>query len=311
VYYPTQASLIIDDKVVGKCARSVYFEKTNVEKEKYNARTIRTFELGNLFEAHEIRNYQNLGIYVDDHVKFSFPVNGISISGEADCIVILDGKYVGVEFKTSYGESFIRQHIRGYKRNPRKDPQIHLVNPLQSSPKIDHLLQVALYLYYFKLLLPTFSAVSIDEWRMVYFAVDYKVGAEYVVTLEENGGLHRLVVKKVYTFLRDGENTKVEDILIKDIYVEHIIERFLYIQKHIENKRIPPADYDYTSEKPDWRCNYCSYLWVCKNLEPTECSDDLVEIARPQIEVSKHADMLRGLCVHGNDDSANGKVAEA
>jgi len=282
IYYPTQASCVIDGKVVGKCARAVYFEKTNVEKSKLTSRTIRTFEFGNLFEKQEIYNYQKLGIYVDDHVKFSFPMANILISGEVDCIVILDGKYIGVEFKTSYGESFLRQHIKGYKRNP-KEPQVHLVNPLQSSPKIEHLLQVGLYLYYFTTILPTIAPLSIDEWRMVYFAIDYKIGAEYKTQLAKYGSMHKLQCWKIYT-IDEGNNEYElnEEILLKDIFVEHIIDRFVYIQQHIDKKIVPKADFDPST--PDWQCAYCQYHWVCKELPTNELPDSIVNVARPQLQ---------------------------
>ena len=279
IYYPTQASIIIDNKPCGKCARSVYFEKTNVERQKYSDRTLRTFEFGDMFENMEIKNYQKLGIYVDDHVKFSFPVDNIYISGESDCIVILDGQYVGVEFKTSYGEGFIKQHVKGYKRKP-SDLQPHLVNPLQPAPKLDHLLQAGIYLYYFSKVFPKISHIQINQWHLIYFAVDYKIGAEYVLELEENGGLHRLKCKKIYTLLEESEDQNVEEVYLKDIYIEQVFERYKYIENYIQKQVVPPADYDYNNEK-EWRCNYCQFKWVCINLPQTECSDSYLNIIRP------------------------------
>jgi hypothetical protein len=277
-FYPTQASYLFSDgTLIGQCARKVYLEKTGVSPSKLSARAYRIFDFGNIFEEHEINNYKKLGVYVKDHVKFGFPFGkdmNLLLSGEADVIAKIDDKYIGVELKTSYGHSFISQHIKGYKRNPKKNDQYHIIDPLQSAPKAEHLLQVALYLYFFDVYAPKNGiATKISDWRIIYMARDMLIGAEYKVWLEEVSGDYVVKTKKIFSTEVGDMN---EDIKLRDIYVGGILNRYEFIYEHIKNKIVPTSEY---SINDDWQCKYCKYLDLCKSIGSNSVPD-MLDVAR-------------------------------
>jgi len=191
--------------------------------------------------------------------------------------VILDGKYVGVEIKSGHGYNFLKQHVTGYKRKPTKNSQPHLIDQTQSSPQPEHLLQAGLYLLYTETMMPLLNGIKIDEWRLYYRAVDNKVGAEYQLLLEENGGLHRVKVYKLY--ISSDESDKFDDyeeIQIKDIYIEQVIDRFKRTYLYIQDNVIPRADYG----KGDWQCDYCPYQELCKKLPQEDTDGSILNVVK-------------------------------
>lgn len=290
-FYPTDASYEFEDgTIIGKCARAVYFSRVGVEKKPFSIRTLHTFALGHNIEDHTIESHKAAGIFVAREVSFTFPLHKIVINGRMDEIVILDGEYVGVEIKSGHGHNFLRQHVMGYKRKPTKNSQPHLLNQLQSAPKPEHLLQAGIYLYYTQNVLPLIKGFAINSWRLYYRAVDHKVGAEYLLLLEPNGGMHKLKVYKLY--ISSNESDKIDDfeeIMVKDIYVEKIFERFQKIYDYIEQGIVPPADYDITPKEDgsdsatDWQCNYCPYAHICKELPREAVDDSVIEIIKSPI----------------------------
>jgi len=283
VYYPTQASYKFPDgTIIGKCARSVWLEKMEVPGAALDARTFRIFDFGNIFELHEIDNYKKLGIYVADHVKFGFPfANELVVSGEVDTIVKVDGKLVGVEMKTSYGNSFMHQHITGYKRRGNA-VQPHTVNPLQSAPKAEHLLQAGIYLYFFQNIANKKYGINLDEFRFIYMARDMLIAAEYVLTLEKVGNMHRINASKLYSTYDESEYEEV--IMLKDIFIEPVLDRFAEIHNYVKANVVPPADYDFSAKEngksEDWQCEYCKYKHLCEVIGKGEVNGkDVYDIA--------------------------------
>lgn len=294
-FYPTDASYEFPDgTIIGKCGRSVYFARMGIEKQQYSIRTLHTFALGHNIEDHTIETHKSAGIFVAREVSFTMPIMEIVINGRIDEIVILDGKYIGVEIKSGYGNGFLKQHITGYKRMPTKNKQPHLLDQLQAAPKPEHLLQASLYLYYTSTMLPLIKGFSIDEWRLYYRAVDHKVGAEYLLKLEENGGLHKVNSYKLYISSDEsGNKDDFEEIMLKDIYIEKIIERFRKVYWYIDNKLIPPADYDNSmtsddeDDAKDWQCSYCPYLEFCRQLPKEAIEDTMIDIIKSPIQYHK------------------------
>ncbi|MEM4368639.1 MAG: hypothetical protein QXO21_06485 [Candidatus Anstonellales archaeon] len=305
-YYPTSANYKFEDgTVIGKCLRAQWLEKKNIAKEKNNLRTKHIFEFGELIERFTIEKHKRLGIYWKEQVSFGWPIEYLSqkdktykqiiIRGRFDEIVMLGAKVVGNEIKSGSGQHFLRQHITGYKRGPRTKSQPHLINQLQSAPKPDNLLQVGIYLLYSKLELPKYiNGITIDEWHLEYRATDTKLGAEYVITLEENGGLHKIRAKRIYVSANqetdeplmdyDQLDLKTEevDIELKDIYVEKIIERFIYLNELLEQNIVPECDYDLTKDdkgkSKDWQCDYCPYKYLCQNLPQQQFEGDYLGV---------------------------------
>ena len=302
-FYPTQAGYKFEDgTTIGKCMRALWFEKLGITGEKLSLRTRHIFEFGNLLEAYVIENHKRLGIYWKEQVPFTWIIRDIILRGRFDEIVVLDGKPVGVEIKSGSGYNFLRQHIAGYKRGPQKKSQPHLINQMQPAPKPEHLLQAAIYLLFTNTqLVPYTGGLTIDEWRLEYRATDTKLGAEYRITLEENSGLHKVKVHRIYVssnaeFESDEPlidysqielKEHIEEIVLKDIYVEKILERFLNVYDYIKKGIVPPADYDYTVENGktrDWQCEYCPFSYLCKSMSRGEVDGNYLTIASDSLK---------------------------
>ena len=277
-FYPTDASYVLPDGVViGKCLRALFLARAGMQKADYGVRTLHTFALGHNIEDHTIESHKSAGIFVSREVSYTMPVPPIVINGRMDEIVILDGKYIGVEIKSGHGYNFIKQHVTGYKRKPNKNSQPHLIDQTQSAPQPEHLLQAGLYLLYTETVMPLLNGIKIDEWRLYYRAVDNKVGAEYQLTLDNNGGMHRIKVSKLYISSDESEKfDDYEEIQIKDIYVENIIERFKLAYKYITNNIIPHSDYG----QGDWQCDYCPYQELCKKLPQDDVDGSILNVIK-------------------------------
>jgi hypothetical protein len=283
-FYPTEASYEFEDGVIGKCRRAVFFDKKGVAKEKLSLRTRHIFEFGHMLEDYMIDKHKSLGIFVAREIPFDFPVKDIIIRGRFDEIVILDGDYVGVEIKSGHGYNFLRQHIMGYKRGPKTKTQLHILKQTQSAPKPEHLLQAGLYLYYAKQLMPLINGTKISSWRLVYRATDSKVGAEYAIFLEENGGMHKIKAYKLYTSSDSEYEDEIEEIILKDIYIEKILERYLSTYEYIKKNIIPPSDFiideNEKGESEDWQCDYCQFKYLCKQLPQTATDATIIDVAK-------------------------------
>jgi CRISPR/Cas system-associated exonuclease Cas4 (RecB family) len=256
VFYPTEASIVVNvdgkPKMYGKCARAVYMRMTGIEPTSDKLeRAQRIFGYGKYFEQNEIDLYKRAGIYVANNVKFSMPIpNSDSfVSGEVDGIVKIDGKYIGVEFKTSYGNSFIRQNITGYKRKGKSTGLDYTLDDLLPAPKIEHIMQVMLYMDYYR-------DSGINEFHIVYSARDSMAMAEYKLWLDERADGKRYVrVSKL-------EADKEVSIPIINFSTQDIYDRYIYIRRHILKNQIPPPDYDVVG-KTNWQCGYCEFRQAC------------------------------------------------
>lgn len=256
VFAPTQASYKFEDgTVIGSCARKVYYEQLKYNREQIADRAYSIFDHGYSFEERQLESFKVAGIYVADHVPLSFhdPERGIYVSGEADAIVKLDGKLVGVEFKTSYGYKFLHNQILGYKRSTKGD-RPYLLDPLSPAPKPEHILQVMCYLYYF-----SFKAEPpvpyIDEWRIVYEDRGTCAKSEFVVYLDDIAGYH---VPAIW-HLGDTEG----QVQLKQITVEGILDRYKYVYDCIISHKVPEPDFDVHQPDKDWQCGYCLFKNMC------------------------------------------------
>lgn len=284
VFAPTQASYKLGDVVLGNCARKTYYEQLKVERASPDERAYSIFDYGSSFEDRQIENYKIAGIYVADHVPISFydEARKLYVSGEVDAIVKLDSELIGVEFKTSYGYRFLHNQILGYAKKT-KEERPYLLDKLSAAPKPEHLLQVALYLYYF-----TYKAQppvpKITEWRIVYQDRGTCMAAEYMVQLRDAAGIHLL---EVYKLEEDGEHLAP----LREISVEGILDRFRYVLDHIETRTIPPRDFNpfaSDEEDEDWQCRYCLFRQLCVAQE--QAAPVVAESAR-RTEVDRRADL--------------------
>ncbi len=284
-YYPTQASAVLDIAnkpiVVGKCARQIFYWAKGLEPtdhESYNY--VRRLTYGKEIELAEIETYKRMGIFVDSAVKFVIPIPNTDayISGEIDAVVKLDGYLVGVEYKTGYGNSFVRQHITGYTSKNSKTGLVYTTNPQSPAPKIEHLMQTALYLHAYR--------YEIPYWKLIYTARDTMDTAEYDVYLENDGTITCYsVIYNPFENRAEYQMVPLVKLTIKDIF-----DRFVYVHNHVTGNVVPARDFekvyspetgellyeigaittkeyekilDGQSDKGDWQCSYCPYRSLC------------------------------------------------
>lgn len=262
-FYPSEASVEAFDEhgdriVHGGCMRASYFRMSGeFEGIPFDARTEYIFMQGRDVESMLIKLWKEMGIWVDNNIKFLDEENGIS--GELDAILIEppDGQLYGVEVKSFYGY-YAEKELLGTKRQ-------------QGFPKMGQLLQTLIYLNHFEDRLPYF--------RMVYFARDSVKRRTFKVELHHEGGI---------------KYPKVEGEILRQFSVNDILDRYRSLRQHLDNKTIPPCDFElqfpdakiedffakgkvaktkYDKWKKgklgiherigDWQCSYCRFRDVC------------------------------------------------
>ena len=251
-YYPSEASIIsrTDGKTIGKCLRACWYDWKKFEPTNpVDARGLWTFAMGNAVEDVYIEQIKRLGIWAGDQIDFyDLPHN---ISGRVDAFVYNkeDNKIEGVEVKSAYGRSF------DYA--------------ISKFPKIENLLQVALYADYFK------REFDIYNWHLIYKCRDTQQECEYIIGIDKDD---------IGSFLT------VDSVPLKMFYVQDIHIRYKKLEEHVIRNQEPPRDYTYAysleeSEKrcevgeitksrlskvkkgeitdSDWQCLYCNHLDRC------------------------------------------------
>lgn len=262
-FYPSEASVVAfdthGDRVVhGGCLRASYFRMSGeFQGIPYDAHTEFIFLQGKAVEEMLIDLWKEMGIWVDNNIKFLDEVNGIS--GELDAILVEphSSQLYGVEVKSCYGY-YSEKEIFGTKRQP-------------GFPKINQLLQTLIYLNHFEDRLPYF--------RMVYFARDSVKRRTFKVELHHEG---------------DIKYPKVEGEILRQFSMNDILDRYRLLREHLDRKEIPSNDFElqYSNDKiedffkkgkvaktkyerwkkgklaqnehiGDWQCSYCRFRDVC------------------------------------------------
>lgn len=262
-FYPSEASVEAFDEhgdrvVHGGCLRASYFRLSGeFEGLPYDARSEFIFMQGKAVEDMLVSLWKEMGIWVDNNIKFVDHEN--NISGEIDAILAEppNGQLYGVEVKSFYGYNAEKQ-ILGGKRDP-------------GFPKMSQLLQTLVYLNHFEKRLPYF--------RMVYFARDSVKRRTFKVELHHEG---------------DIKYPKVEGEILRQFSVNDILDRYRLLRQHLDRKEIPPNDFElhypdakiedfhkkgkvaktkyekwkkgklaYHERIGDWQCSYCRFKDVC------------------------------------------------
>jgi hypothetical protein len=243
-----------EEMAVGKCMRASYWAHRSVKPTNpMNARGRRITSIGKLMEQWEVERYKEMGIWRGNNVKFIDPEN--NLSGEVDAFVWDKSRkeIVGVEIKTGYGYQFQTQVIGKPGR--------------KGKPKLDHLMQVMIYMNFFKEVVKIFKMVYIDRGNASR--------AEFNITLDHHTG----------GALVDGRP------FATDITLPAILHRYNGLQEHVNEGTVPRRDYQlqYTDERiqflydsnrltkaetkefeksqkisiGDWQCSYCDYKDYC------------------------------------------------
>jgi hypothetical protein len=262
-FYPSEASVQVRDEhgdlvTHGGCLRASYFRLSGMfEGIPFDPRSEYIFAQGKMIEEWLISQWKEMGVWVDNNVKFLDEVN--NISGEIDAILAEppSGQLYGVEVKTFYGYH-AEKELFGDKRT-------------KGFPKMSQLLQTLIYVNHFAGRLPYF--------RMAYFARDSVERRTFKVEIEQEGNI---------------KYPKVEGQVLRQFSVNDVLDRYKLLQTHLTSNTVPPNDFElqYSPEKiedyykkdkvgktkyesfkkgklaaheriGDWQCAYCRYKEEC------------------------------------------------
>jgi CRISPR/Cas system-associated exonuclease Cas4 (RecB family) len=294
--WPSESSVVATDPetgrkyIIGGCMRKSWYRLMQFPES--NPRSVKsqyTMELGRRIEQMITDLAKMAGIFNNNSVKFW--ERSSSVSGEIDVVVQLPvdrTKYVFLEIKTSWGGNIkngyetgkaksLFDHFEGRGRNRRL---------VRGRPKMEHVLQLAIYLYVHK------DDPNLVGGKLVYMLRDNLNRTEFNITLRQEEDKHRVVI-----------NGEVD----RSFYVEDIFARFRQLIQYVnesvnlmKNNYVPkdelvppPRDFslEYTAEEVenlkrnglitdasyrlyrqgkkklgDWQCSWCSYKNLCYNI---------------------------------------------
>jgi CRISPR/Cas system-associated exonuclease Cas4 (RecB family) len=258
-YYPSEASVVYinnlgEKQVSGTCLRQIYFKLKGSPRADTTPYTEWIFALGKAVEQILVEQYKQMGIWVDNNVKFYW--QEYNISGEVDCIIRdpIDNCMIPLEIKSFYGYQATKDLCGNAKKIGR--------------PKTSQMLQLCVYLKYLKDIFP--------YGKMIYYARDSAKRAEFNIELKEES--------------QNKTSVYVNGVKDNRFYVENILNRYVELNQYITLDTMPPADYtiQYSDEKieklyeleeigeatyknwkkgkekiGDWQCNYCPFSGIC------------------------------------------------
>ncbi len=267
-FWPTEASVELDEKypgepnVIGTCMRAAYYRYIGgFTGDPYTAYNHWTFAIGHALEAHLRETWKQIGIWIDNSVKFRSAEK--HISGEMDVVLmdIYTKKPFICEVKSYYGYDA----TKNLKGNPKKG--------ILGAPKDPHLMQICIYLDLHKHL------IAENKWspygKLIYLDKVGKDNVEFTIELKQ-----------------EGSNTfpVVNGLVSRKFSVEQIYERFEKLYTYIEQKILPPRDYEleFSPERIErefvdgnisktkyeayhkkgipigsWNCSYCKFKTEC------------------------------------------------
>ncbi len=307
---PTGASMrIIDEfgreQLVGTCHRQQWYKRTGVEKTNLpRDENLNKMEIGNAMEENLQAHWSRQGVMLAGNIKVYEDIGdegeNITISGEVDVLLREalkneDGRLeisntvgIGVEVKSGRG-FFQSKKIMGNR------------NKLYARgyPKVEHIMQVALYLR-MRQALEEHYGVEIPYFLLVYYLVDSGETTQFRLELSE-GYTGEIIVKD-----RDGTvikpnagyafDMKMEEAMlpekVQNMTIDNLLQRYRELQEKLLIDTPPPRDYElrYSDEekvtedfklgllsksryeeylrnktKPigDWQCSFCDWKEVC------------------------------------------------
>jgi len=232
LFYPSEASCIIDGKVVGNCLRRTYYGWKKVpitNQPSLFAKAAR--KIGKYIEVDTKDCLRHRGELVDKskkdrHFRTEI-IEGIVISGEIDAITKRRGKEVGLEIKSYSSRT--------------KD--------VADNPKDTHVMQALFYLLCYKPRLP--------YWIIFYRKSPLAYGAKMYDWVEAEGIEHRIDWVKLENNIYPIVNGELD----KRISIRGVLERFKLLKYYIGKNELPPCDYASKSKE----CGYCPYKIACRD----------------------------------------------
>ncbi len=262
--YPTEASVELEvnpltgtPEVLGTCLRAAWYRSSGEFKgEAYSAYTHWVFSTGNAVEDAMTEKCKEMGIWVDNSVRFYN--KEYNISGEIDLIVVDPdtNKPVIVEQKTFSGYNATKS-ILGNKST-------------KGAPKEAHLLQLLVYLETQKHIF--------ELGKLIYINKSAMGNAEFDVSIIQEG-------KDRYPV--------VDGVVQRRFTIQQMLDRYKKLAGYIERKELPPRDFQlkWSDERVeaenelgniskskyekwqkgkasigDYQCGYCRYSQECWKL---------------------------------------------
>lgn len=301
--WPSGATAIVNDQVVGKCRRQAFFRYA---KDMYNFDTTGKYDYlkdivdlvdqheedvsdymkwiwraGELFEEFVIQMTKESGLYMGTQVSVYIPE--FNVSGKIDLIALNPATQKNhiVEVKSVYG--FNASAVIGTDATHRKGQL--------GTPKEAHLMQLGIYQWWYG------QPRGFDHGLLFYGARDTGKFAEYLVKVEKtsedsedfifykphypvssdwvNSGITIQSVLKNYKIIIDSvESNEIPDPDFELVYSEEKIEELYQAGKlnktettQHEKRKQQLAEGKARVVKPvikgDWQCRYCSYASYC------------------------------------------------
>ena len=153
--YPSAASASIVDngkrQHIGACLRREWYRLKNMEiTDPFDFKAKATMSVGSCIEAEVIEYAKSAGVYVADHIKIRVEREcGGIISGELDLVIDTPDGIRGIELKSFSRQYYSLKQIMGTGRMEDFDDadKIARVPHINPSPKFDHVMQAALYIW--------------------------------------------------------------------------------------------------------------------------------------------------------------------
>lgn len=270
--YPTEASVELEPNpdgtpnVIGTCQRAAWYRNKAIGiPAPYSAYTHWIFNMGKSVEISLIELWKQMGIWVDNSIRFYN--KEYNISGELDCIVYDPEtmKPCLTEIKTYSGYEATK-HIVGNKSQ-------------QGAPKDEHLLQILVYLALHKHIFTYGKLIYLDK-------TSTSGNAEFDIAI-----------------VTEGNNTypTINGVVNRRFSIEQIFERYKKLAANIANNTLPDRDYEieYSIEKIQrlysqkeiskskyllwqkgkakpgaWQCRYCGFSEQCWNKPKQQQEED-------------------------------------
>ncbi len=299
--WPSAATAIKDNKVIGKCRRQAFYryvndsynfsedydhykefvDSINEHKEPVSKYLKWIWRAGELYEQYCVDLSKEAGVYVATQVSIYIPK--LNVSGKIDLIVVNPdtNKYQIVEVKSVYG--FNANFVMGTDAQRKKG--------ILGEPRDSHLMQLGIYQWWYG------NPNDFDPGILVYGARDTGKYAEYLVTVEHveelgedfifyqghapcvtqkvNSGISMQSIMRNYKLVLDAlESGEVPE---RDYYLSYTPEMIDALYEAGELNKTDTAQYEKRKkqieegksrivkavEKGDWQCRLCEYRAHC------------------------------------------------
>ena len=305
--WPSSATAIVGDEVLGKCRRQSYFRYAKDSyffDKKYEhleplveiidehklppSKYLRWIWIqGELYEDYCVNMAKESGVFIAGQVSVYVPK--YNISGKIDLIVINPEttKMHIVEVKSVYG--FNANSVLGTEAQHKKN--------IIGTPRDSHLMQLGIYQWWY-----ANNNEDFGPGLLTYGARDTGRYAEYLITVEKcedgldyifyqghtpvttekvNSGITIQSILEGYKIVADAVNEEVISIPPPDFELKYSEEKITQLYEDGLLNKTDKAQYEKRKkqieegkkrivkavEKGDWQCRFCDYKTICNDKE--------------------------------------------